>query len=437
MPIPSTPRIFRSALILSLMTLLIGACSLLPTQDDNPPTGADQATATEDLDQVTAVLEPSIENTVSATEDGSGTGGGDAGETDSQDGEAEPTEAPQATETPTPEPTAQNCLNKASVDDANIPDDTVFAPGESFEKSWTVINKGDCTWTGDYGLVFVDGDAMGAPDEAVPFLQTLFEPDSEVIASVTLTAPDEPGTYRGNWMLQNGAGERFGWGVGDENQEVFWVQILVEDTEPAEPTATLNPEDPTVLGAPPIADLGDPDWRFDPNDNWEFSTDNLDAEMVDGELRLRSPNAIAQDRWYVPLTDSLSDFWVEAVFRTGPSCSGGDRYGMVIRVSGNFSETYVFSLSCNGKYRIYALTPDYELVQDWTSSAAINTGPDAYNRLGILAQGNDFTLYINGQEIVTFEDWSIASGPIGFMIAADQTANFRVFMTDAAYWELE
>jgi hypothetical protein len=439
MSIAMIRRSYLAAALL-LLILALGACSILPTEDETPPTGADQATPTELILEATAVVQPTQGSEATSTTDGSGSGGGDAGTTDDETGsDGDATEAADAepTETPTAEPTAQTCLNKASVDDLTVLDDTVFAPGETFEKSWTVVNKGECVWTDDYGLVFVGGDAMGASQDPVPFLQTLFEPGEEVIVSVTLTAPDEEGTYRGDWLLDNGGGQRFGWGTGDSNQEVFWVQIVVEGTEPAEPTATPNPEDPSILGSPPVGDLGSSDWRFDPNANWEFSTDNLEADMVDGELRLRSPNAIGQDRWFVPLTDSLSDFWMEAVFRTGSSCSGLDRYGLVIRVSGNFSETYVVDVSCDGRYRIYKLTPDYGLIQDWSSSAVINTGPEAYNRIGILAEGNDFTIYINGQQITTFEDSAISSGPIGFLVAAADNDNFRVFLTDAAYWELD
>jgi hypothetical protein len=53
-------------------------------------------------------------------------------------------------------------------------------------------------------------------------------PGQTIDLSVALTAPASNGTYRGNWMLQNENGDRFGLGI--DGDKPFWVQITVGET---------------------------------------------------------------------------------------------------------------------------------------------------------------------------------------------------------------
>lgn len=134
------------------------------------------------------------------------------------------------------------CLDQAAyVADVTIPDDTIVDPGAGFVKTWRVRNEGDCTWTPDYSLVFVGGNQMSG-STAVQIPQTV-APGAEVDLSVSLVAPSSFGTHRGEWLLQNAAGELFGSG-GDFP---FYVQIVVEDTGTIVPTTV--PQEPIISGA--------------------------------------------------------------------------------------------------------------------------------------------------------------------------------------------
>ena len=53
-----------------------------------------------------------------------------------------------------------NCLIAGTVKET-IPDNTHFAPGDTFTKTWTIINSGTCEWSANYYMVFVSGDQMG------------------------------------------------------------------------------------------------------------------------------------------------------------------------------------------------------------------------------------------------------------------------------------
>ena len=50
----------------------------------------------------------------------------------------------------------------AFVKDVTIPDGTQLSAGEVFTKTWRLQNRGTCTWTPDYMLVYTSGDQMGS-----------------------------------------------------------------------------------------------------------------------------------------------------------------------------------------------------------------------------------------------------------------------------------
>lgn len=141
---------------------------------------------------------------------------------------------------PLPEVDLATCVNSIQfIEDLTIPDNTVLAPGETFEKRWRLRNSGTCPWTTEYSLVKVSGDGIGGPDSVL--LSRPAAPGQTIDVSVSLTAPDEIGTYRDNWQLSNASGDPFG--VGGSQEEAFWLQIVV-----AEPVATPVPGSASIGG---------------------------------------------------------------------------------------------------------------------------------------------------------------------------------------------
>ncbi len=129
--------------------------------------------------------------------------------------------------TPAEPTTAAGCtLGARWVADVTVPDNTAFAPGTPFVKTWRVRNAGTCAWAPGTRLVFISGDPLGGPPAVdVPALA----PGAQTDVSVSLVAPAAPGTYRANYQFQAPDGTRFG--------AVIWVQIVV----PGTPTATAAP----------------------------------------------------------------------------------------------------------------------------------------------------------------------------------------------------
>ena len=134
--------------------------------------------------------------------------------------------APVPTNTHLPTATAVSyCDWVTFIKDVSIPDGTVLTAGETFTKTWRLKNRGTCTWTSDYMLVFTSGVQMGGTTAVR--LPGNVAPGQTVDVSVTLTAPVSRGRYTSYWMLRNPSGVLFGY--GDNANTAFYVDIKTED----------------------------------------------------------------------------------------------------------------------------------------------------------------------------------------------------------------
>ncbi len=122
------------------------------------------------------------------------------------------------------------CTNNAAyVSDVTVPDGTVLAPGQTFNKIWRVRNNGTCAWEAGYQFVFVGGEAMTTSTIiVVPYTA----PGATADLMVPMTAPAGPGTHAGQWRLKSASGAVFGTTVT--------VNIKIQPT-PVPPTVTRTP----------------------------------------------------------------------------------------------------------------------------------------------------------------------------------------------------
>ncbi len=145
---------------------------------------------------------------------------------------------PITTPMPTPSMAAPGCTNLASlVGHVTIPDDTILAPGESFVKTWRLLNNGTCAWSSEYALFFVEGDHLGGPGAVL--LPEEVSPGGTIDLSVSLTAPTSPGSYEGLWLLRSATGVVFG--IGVYPNDTIPVRIVVETSETPPPASTPTP----------------------------------------------------------------------------------------------------------------------------------------------------------------------------------------------------
>ena len=196
------------------MALVLSACGeQAPTETVEPaPTETQAAIATE---------APTIEATETTPEI----------PTETPDSVTATSEIPPTPSIPRPE-NEPGCTNSAAfVSDVTIPDNTVIDAGETFTKTWRISNTGTCIWAWDYGLTYYSEERLGAPD-VVPLDVTY--PGQTVDISVDLTAPNAPGSYRGNFVIENPDGLIMQ--VGDDSR--LWLIISVENTAAPTPTPT-------------------------------------------------------------------------------------------------------------------------------------------------------------------------------------------------------
>jgi len=71
--------------------------------------------------------------------------------------------------------------------DITVPDDTVMQPGQSFTKTWRLVNNGTCKWTRLYAVVFFSGNPMGAHQNN--YLNAEVLPGQSIDVSVEFIVP--------------------------------------------------------------------------------------------------------------------------------------------------------------------------------------------------------------------------------------------------------
>ncbi|NOH11811.1 MAG: hypothetical protein HND51_09210 [Chloroflexi bacterium] len=211
----------RNLLLITLFALLLGACNL--------PRGNATPTASQsDLVLTAAAATVAAQLTLDAAP-------GAATDTpvSSNTPTTGPSNTPAATATNTQVPSP--CDLAGFVADVTIPDGTQFTPGDTFTKTWRLINNGTCTWTSTYEVVFDSGDSMGGP--ASQALGSSVVPGGTIDISLNLTAPASSDTYRGNWKLRNDGGTIFAL----TNNSPFFVEIEVIAPDAPTSTATSVP----------------------------------------------------------------------------------------------------------------------------------------------------------------------------------------------------
>jgi Ig-like domain from next to BRCA1 gene/PA14 domain len=135
------------------------------------------------------------------------------------------TPSPSATFTAAPSLTPPAaCTNRASfMEDVTFPDGATVPVGSAFTKIWRMRNTGTCTWSRDYGLVFLSGSQLGGEKRLA--LAASVAPGETADLSLPLRAPSAAGRYKGYWMLAAPSSATFG--LGARGDQAFWVDVKV------------------------------------------------------------------------------------------------------------------------------------------------------------------------------------------------------------------
>ena len=394
-----------------LFTISLAACNMPSVGDTTPDPGLVFTQAAQTAGAIPTNLPPTSQPTIVVTQV-------PATPTVVFPPTATATSEPTTTPTTAATPTSTACTDMVKfVSDVTVPDDTEMLTGQEFIKTWRLQNSGTCTWTNQYSLLFKSGDQMGGVSPLS--VSATVAPGSTVDLSVSLKAPGTTGTYRGDWQLRNASEVLFG--TGANANQPFYVQIKV-----VEGVSDLN--------------LGTPTWQdnLDDADYWYLlDTPNTKFTEGDGKLVMKSIHAGGGEEWGISNRPSMQDYYLQATFITGSTCSGLDRYGLLARAP-EPEQGYVFEFTCDGHYRLYTWDGEnYKALQEWRTAASIQVGADQTNVMGIWMDGTTLRLYANGYKLAEFTDSIFDEGQFGLVIGSVNTENFTVSVDQVEYWEFD
>lgn len=203
----------------------------------------------------------------------------------------------------------------------------------------------------------------------------------------------------------------------------------------APPTPTLVP-----IEGDPAAILGTPDGldTFDTANNWTlFNNQCFRSEIANGRFEMESKGLAEIVCWEVSWPQ-IQDYYLESEVYTPDQCQAEDRFGLFFRAPDNY-RGYLYGLTCDGQYSLTMWDGDTTtVILPASRSDAINTGPGAMNRLGVIAYGGDYVLYVNGVQIAEAQDFTyIGTGKIGYFVRAATDQGFKVSYDNMAVWLLE
>ncbi|RJP54479.1 MAG: hypothetical protein C4583_02400 [Anaerolineaceae bacterium] len=138
--------------------------------------------------------------------------------------------APLGTSTNAALPTSA-CDVSAFITDVTVPDGTVMAPGQNFDKTWRIQNSGTCAWTATYKAAFT-GSGNGALGGVTTPIGKIVNPGDTIDITVEFVAPATAGDYVSWWKLQNDASVFFGTPFS------VAIKVVGAATTPATPTET-------------------------------------------------------------------------------------------------------------------------------------------------------------------------------------------------------
>jgi len=135
---------------------------------------------------------------------------------------------------------------------------------------------------------------------------------------------------------------------------------------------------------------------------------------------------------------NAGDFFAEVAAEI-EACAGKDAAGFSGRVGGaSLDSGYALEVSCDGHYRLRRFSEGtVQVLRDWSPSEAIARGPNASNRLGLLADGDQVTAFANGIVLgPPVQDSSLGFGTFGLYASARETPGVAVNFDDFALWHL-
>ena len=239
--------------------------------------------------------------------------------------------------------------------------------------------------------------------------------------------------------------------------------IQATETQTTSPALTNTPETPTNTNTPEltatvtetnapaasptssdfITSLGQPTWKdtFETSSGFfqkgtnSYEDDHTRMAIENGLMTLTSFGTPPNWRGWRLTNSTIKNFYLETSFVTH-NCSGGDQYGMIFRAPDYDGFGYYLGFTCAGSYSLERKDDTGSVViVPWTQDGDILAGSEQNNRMGVLASGNTFSVYVNGTKLIEANDAHFQdAGHFGPFIAYAENQNFSVDLKSIAYW---
>jgi hypothetical protein len=131
----------------------------------------------------------------------------------------------------------------------------------------------------------------------------------------------------------------------------------------------------------------------------------------------------------------FNDFYLEITAEPN-LCKDLDEYGVLFRISATGNH-YRFSLSCDGQIRLdRVFGGQVSSPQPWMLSGAVPPGAPSSSRLGVSAEGDEMSFFVNGQYQFSIHDPLLASGGVGVFARSTNNSAVTVNFSDLIVYEI-
>ena len=134
----------------------------------------------------------------------------------------------------------------------------------------------------------------------------------------------------------------------------------------------------------------------------------------------------------------VRDYYLQTNIVSPQECQADDRYGLFIRTP-DLNVGYLVGLTCDGRLAMTRWDgANTDILVNFVSASHINTGPGASNRLGVIANGGTYQIYVNGQLTAEASESSyVGDYRFGYFVRAATENPFTVSFDDMAIWLLD
>jgi|GEM_PF-1525137 len=169
-----------------------------------------------------------------------------------------------------------------------------------------------------------------------------------------------------------------------------------------------------------------------PNSGWWVgSTAESEAEYLDGKYRYLNKQS-GYYRWnWNEKVGQLDDFVLEVDAQWYILSSSYNYYGVTFRAQDEDNH-YVFFVSSDDSQYVVGkdVKGTWSTLKGWTESTYIKKGT-AVNRLKVVCQGSQISVYVNGYLLATFSDSSLSKGRVGLAVGKGKSTSIFTIVPDA------